>query len=205
METLQGVRASTTEISSMRDELEEYKKLAQTDALTGLYNRRYFDETLARQDDDALLESAIIIGDIDNFKQINDSYGHPFGDTVIKMTADIIRKTTRDDVVIARVGGEEFAILSHSINENGMMLLAERVRNAIEKTSFKDDRMGLPAGKVTMSFGVCHSAATLNNQELYAFADEALYISKRTGRNKVTAQSEIGNSPDRKDLLLYQK
>jgi len=202
--TLQEMETTSTYLESMKGELEEYKKLAETDALTGLFNRRAFDEKLAETEANGLNRSALILGDIDKFKSLNDTYGHPFGDMVIRSVADIATAQTGDVIFVARVGGEEFAILSNNISDEGMVLLAERVRVAVAENSFSDGRIKLSPGKITISFGACHGSTIANAQSLYAGADEALYASKRKGRNQVTASTDLETAPDRKNLFLYR-
>lgn len=204
-EALQSLESNTNELSNMRKELEEYKRLASTDPLTGLFNRRTFDERVAALGTGKLEDIAIVVGDIDNFKSINDTYGHPFGDAVLKRAASVFQKFTRDDVFIARVGGEEFAIISANITPDGMMILSERIRTAIESTQFGLDEVQLKPGMITMSLGACHSELGSNATDLYSYADQALYASKQGGRNKVTNSADLNIAPDRKNLLLYEK
>ena len=202
--TLEEIQDNSSELQAIKSELAEYKKQAETDALTGLYNRRAFDNRLGGVDSSIFNQSALIIGDIDRFKTLNDTYGHPFGDLVIKNIAKVMQSNSRGDVLLARLGGEEFALFSTDINEEGMMRLAERVRVAVAEESFGDGRIKLGPGKVTISLGVCHASAADNIQALYSQADEALYASKRTGRNRVTSYTELSKSPERKNLYLYK-
>ena len=202
--TLEEIRGQSCQIEEMRNELETYKKLSETDALTGLFNRRAFDSKLARLDAAAMKNTAFVMGDIDKFKHINDTYSHPFGDYVIKKIAEITQKNCREGTMVARLGGEEFALLSENTNQHGMLKLAERVRIAVAQTSFSDGKITLPPGQVTISFGVCHSSTVNDCNELYARADEALYVSKRNGRNRVTPYVADMDGPDRKNLFMYQ-
>ena len=203
-QALREMEDGSTQLNKMKTELAEYKRLSNTDALTGIYNRRAFDDKLGEIDDRAMKNSTIIVGDIDKFKAINDTYGHPFGDVVIKAIAGVVQSNTREDVFCARIGGEEFAMISLSIDEEGMMRLAERERIAVSETSFSDGRTQLSPGKITISFGVCHGSQAADTSALYAQADEALYASKRISRNRVTLYSQLANSPDRKNLFLYR-
>ena len=110
--SMDEIKTGSTELAEMQLELTAYKKLAEMDALSGLFNRRAFDEKLSKIGDGGLGRSALILGDIDKFKVLNDTYGHPFGDLVIRKIAKLIQQNCRERVLIARVGGEEFAILS---------------------------------------------------------------------------------------------
>lgn len=202
--TLEEIRGQSSQIENMRNELETYKKLSETDALTGLFNRRAFDSKLARLTPSALKNTAFVMGDIDKFKNINDTYSHPFGDYVIRTIAGIIQKNCREGTMVARLGGEEFALLGENTNPHGMLKLAERVRIAVAETSFSDGKVALAPGQVTISFGACHSSAVKDCNELYARADEALYASKRNGRNRVTPYVADMDGPDRKNLFMYR-
>ncbi|NKB53997.1 MAG: diguanylate cyclase [Rhizobiaceae bacterium] len=110
--TLEEIEDNSGELQAIKSELAEYKKQAETDALTGLYNRRAFDNRLGGVNGQAFAQCALIIGDIDRFKTLNDTYGHPFGDLVIKNIAQVMQSNSRGDVLLARLGGEEFAIFS---------------------------------------------------------------------------------------------
>ncbi len=202
--TLKGMQDTSTHLETMKTELEEYKRLAETDALTGLFNRRAFDLKLAELEKNGLQKAALLLGDIDKFKSLNDTYGHQFGDMVLRGVANIATANTREDIFVARVGGEEFAVIGENVSDEGMVLLAERLRIAIAENAFTDGRIKLSPAKVTISFGACHGGSASNGQEMYSGADEALYASKRSGRNKVTSFSDLNTSPDRKNLFLYR-
>ncbi len=196
--------ADSNELLAMQKELAEYKRLAETDALTGLFNRRAFDKHLAELKKKETKQSALIIGDIVGFKAINDTYGHPFGDLVIRKVAHILKTNAREEALIARVGGEEFALLAVGISERDMVTLAERLRIAVAEEAYCNERVKLSTGKVTISFGVCHGSLAPNAQLFYSQADEALYAAKRAGRNRVTSFGEINDLLQRKKLFLYQ-
>ena len=123
------------------------------------------------------------MGDIDNFKKVNDTYGHDFGDEVLKAVAAALKKSTRDDDVVCRWGGEEFLI---AINGNRKITIdvAERMRTAVSE-------IRIPAGNdvisVTMTFGVTESIPGFNADKLVGIADENLYKGKTSGKNKVVA------------------
>lgn len=199
------IEIQSEEFASIKSELEEYKELADTDSLTGLRNRRAFDNVLSKLDKKTLEKSALILGDIDKFKALNDTYGHPFGDMVIRTIAKVLSANAREDVFIARVGGEEFAVFSENTNEEGMNTIAERLRVRVAETLFGDGNTKLPPGTVTISFGVCHASRASDTVDLYAKADEALYAAKRKGRNRTANYRDLAMAPDRKNLLLYKK
>ena len=159
---------------------------AERDALTGLYNRRAFDHQLAAES--ARFERyrrpfALIIMDIDHFKQVNDSHGHDAGDVVIKGVAEIIANSLRDVDIAARYGGEEFALLLPETDKSHAIDIAERIRKRIEGAHFNWQGIAIP---VTSSAGV--AAMPERQQEvadLVRAADQLLYEAKRGGRNRV--------------------
>ncbi len=170
------------EVSALKEELMAVKKMANTDALTGLANRRNFDESIAK----ALgkdTEFALILADIDHFKRINDAYGHAFGDHVLKTVAVTLRHALRTGTYLARTGGEEFAILFNTGNEDEVRTVAERMRTAIEGLRLRkiDDEVA-----VTISLGAAMSRRAYAATDIYEAADAALYRSKNAGRNRVT-------------------
>lgn len=180
---------------------EEQEKAATTDGLTRLMNHRTFqarlDEEMQRlpRQKDGL---ALVLCDIDHFKMVNDVYGHAAGDLVLAGVAGILRRTVRNTDVVARHGGEEFAILLSPTNEKGAREVAEKLRQAVEKHVFQTDLGQL---KCTMSFGV--AAATPDEPQtrkaLFEAADQLLYLSKRTGRNRVSSPSDVQGDAEPKD------
>ncbi len=171
---------------------EQIQQLSQIDGLTGLYNHRLFQEKL-RQEVNRRNRTqkplALIMLDIDHFKQFNDNYGHQAGDAVLKELSEIItsqsRCTTID--VCCRYGGEEFAIIMPELELHNAVKVAERLRKVVENNAFtiKDDS---PAVKVTISLGAAGvtGADDLSPEELVKKADDALYLSKKNGRNRVS-------------------
>jgi diguanylate cyclase len=111
--TVENVVQRSQEMDLVRKELDEYKRIANTDSLTRLSNRRAFDDRLASVFDNPMTKSvtALVLADIDNFKKINDTYGHPVGDKILATVASVIRANVRRDVFVARTGGEEFALI----------------------------------------------------------------------------------------------
>lgn len=157
-----------------------------TDDLTGLKNRKHFDEALVKAH--ALSERhgkplSLLFFDIDHFKQINDQFGHQTGNMVLKAFAQLVSDEIRQDDTLARWGGEEFALIAPETKIEAAKILAERIREAVEKHPFVTDKG--ETIQVTVSIGV----ATLNPNDtpldLLAVADQNLYLAKNTGRNKV--------------------
>jgi diguanylate cyclase len=200
-----ALRDKSAELESVKSKLEEYKKLADTDPLTHIWNRRAFDTRIARiySSSKGILFNALILADIDRFKEINDRYGHPVGDKIIQMIADILKTSIRQDMFVARTGGEEFALIVDGASEQATFEIAERIRLLIEQTRFSGDA-GLDYGPITISMGICMASDADSADDLYAKADRALYRSKVNGRNRIT---KFSATPDRplKSWLLYRK
>lgn len=158
------------------------KNLSQTDTLSGLYNRRFMNKKLEEE----ILKYkryktpfSILLLDVDFFKKINDTYGHDKGDFVIKKISTLMQQNTRDTDISARWGGEEFLILVPNSNLEGAVILANNLKQIIEKTDF------ITKEKITVSVGVSTFNENLNQEELLKLADNALYKAKNSGRNKV--------------------
>jgi two-component system cell cycle response regulator len=166
---------------------EQMNKLAITDGLTRLFNHRYFQERLAQEFERAKRFSqdlSLILMDIDFFKRVNDTYGHPVGDTVLKAVASRISSHLRKIDLTARYGGEEFAMLLPQTNIEMAMEVAERIREDMASNPVETDKGSLT---VTISLGVCATSAhgVTRAADLVRKADEALYAAKKDGRNMV--------------------
>lgn len=175
------------EIETLRSQLEKSQQDALYDALTGLCNRRYFDEELAAQSLKPNL--CLMIVDLDHFKKINDNYGHLMGDLVLKATAKKLQATCRDGAQAFRFGGEEFAIIVPNSNFAKTRSMAESMRRAIEKIGVKDKRSGEILGDIAASIGVAELTKGMNPLALIEKADKQLYEAKRLGRNRVMPMS----------------
>jgi diguanylate cyclase (GGDEF)-like protein len=165
---------------------------ARVDSLTDLANRRRLEETLRSELARAARfggDLTFVLADLDNFKQVNDRYGHPAGDEVLQAFARVLEGAVRESDVAGRWGGEEFALVLTGTDAEGGAQLAERARVAFEAM-----RLRTPAGEslpVTASFGVAASAGNAEFETLVAAADSALYRAKRAGKNRVeTAGAE---------------
>lgn len=157
-----------------------------TDALSGCYNRRGLNQLSEREVSRAIRgkkQIAVLAIDLDHFKLINDDFGHLTGDEVIREVGALLRETARDVDVVARIGGEEFAILAPDSQEEGAMILADRVMQAFRTHRF---RSLPPERRITVSVGLSAAPAhdDLIAKTLLARADEALYVAKRTGRDR---------------------
>ena len=193
---------SMLRIKRLQDELDEankrLKKLSITDGLTGLFNHRHVQQLLRDEWQRTLRTDeplAVVMLDLDKFKQINDTYGHPTGDVILYETARILQDTAREIDMVGRYGGEEFIAILPNTNEDAASQFAERVRQRVEGHLFRDEDTEV---RMTMSSGV---AAYPDEQveapeELLKRADEALYAAKEGGRNRVVAASALEEESD---------
>jgi diguanylate cyclase (GGDEF)-like protein len=167
-----------------------HKTAASMDPLTGMFNRRGFSEATARvieREASAGRPVTVLIFDIDHFKSINDRFGHPAGDEILKLFSTIVLNTLRISDLSGRIGGEEFAALLPCSLEEGV-LAAERVREAFEASGIAVDEGPVDT---TVSIGVAGGPAGTELEVLLAAADTALYQAKRSGRNRVEAAEEL--------------
>ncbi len=169
---------------------EHIRALSYTDGMTGLHNYRFFrlriHEELARTRRDGGHISLLIL-DVDHFKNYNDTLGHPAGDEVLREVSQILKRSVRDSDVVARYGGEEFAVILSGTDRGGAHVLAERIRQKVEKTDFFKEEIQ-PGGQLTISVGIAtfpNDAVT--EDELIERADKALYHAKNSGRNRVVS------------------
>ncbi|GLS33389.1 diguanylate cyclase [Mesorhizobium albiziae] len=194
----------TAELETVKTKLEEYKKLADTDPLTHIWNRRAFDTRMAGiyNNNTRILFNALILADIDRFKEINDRYGHPVGDRILQIIAEILRENVSESAFVARTGGEEFALIIEGAGEEAIFELADRIRNAIHQTPFGNVQTGESYGPISISMGICMAADADGPDDLYAKADRAMYRSKVGGRNQVTKYAAPAKPS--KNWLLYR-
>jgi diguanylate cyclase (GGDEF)-like protein len=189
------------------DEVQLLREQVATDPLTGLYNLRHFREALEQElerTQRTLMSTALMMVDLDHFKSINDTWGHPAGDEVLKQTARLIRDSTRKLDVQCRYGGEEFVIILPSTELMLAVQVAERLRENIASTLVRIDGGEL---QITASIGLAlHSAQQPHSaSSLIGRADHYLYQAKRQGRNQVCFEhpdmAETAVSGDEKSLL----
>jgi len=182
---LSSFRSIVNQITGRKAELEI---LAITDDLTKLYNYRYFQQRLTDEIEKAKSnqqEISLIMIDIDYFKKFNDTYGHPQGDKILKRVAKIIKNTLRNEDIVVRYGGEEFAIVLVGTGKAKALEIAERIRSNIEQYPFTLGKEGL-AVALTVSLGLAaYPEDALSKDDLIARADQALYQAKEWGRNNV--------------------
>jgi diguanylate cyclase len=182
---------SQQEIDTLRKEVARARDASLTDGLTGLVNRRGFDQALT----DCLASAGakggaegpcLLMGDIDHFKKINDTYGHLFGDKVIRAVATVIKDNVKGRDTAARYGGEEFVVLLPDTSLNGAQVLAEQIRSAIERGRIKRSGSDEAMARVTLSLGVTRYQPGEPHTAFIERADRALYASKQNGRNRVS-------------------
>lgn len=172
---------------SLRNDLDKSVSLSIKDGLTGVYNRRYFDSHIIQIINKAVAASkgvALLMFDIDHFKDVNDTYGHQSGDEVIKSFSGIIKDSLRVTDLVARYGGEEFAAILYDVSPQVSLEIAERIREKIERNGFEIPGSDKPITK-TVSIGVAFYEDPLSVDKFIEQSDKALYEAKETGRNKV--------------------
>lgn len=184
---LGGKIISFYEFTSEKELMNKLEKIAATDGLTGIYNRQYFDD-LARKEISRMQRYggvlSMIMLDLDNFKSINDTYGHVAGDKALIVVVNTFRNILRESDLIARYGGDEFLILVPHTEISDAKILAERLRQALEKKTIQVDGNLI---NVQGSFGVAStkSRSNLTPEILYSLADRAAYRAKALGGNAV--------------------
>lgn len=173
------LRASNLELERLKIELE---RLVVVDPLTGVFNRRKFHETLGMSIAAAMRHQhlfALLMLDVDNFKQINDRFGHQVGDEVLRIVCGLVGSSIRSADQLFRVGGEEFCLLVMAQDVEQARTLAEKIRQVVESFRFPE------VGSVTISIGIAYFREGDTQQNIYVRADNAMYRAKHQGRNRV--------------------
>ncbi|WMJ09787.1 GGDEF domain-containing protein [Nitrosomonas sp. sh817] len=179
------IKRAEQKIETLKDEIEQLRGLVQTDQMTGAFNRRGLDETFireaARADRNAQSLGVVVI-DLDNFKQINDSLGHQYGDSILINFVAVAKETLRPTDIVARFGGEEFVILLPDVAVEDALTIIQRLQNNLAKSlSIQIDNQSMP---VTFSAGVALRSFGEHQNSVISRADKALYQAKRTGKNR---------------------
>lgn len=185
---------SQREISVLREEVLRTRHESLVDSLTGLANRRAFDQQLSLCLTGAQLGGAndmpcLVTADIDHFKRVNDTYGHSFGDQVLRAVAQVLKACAGQDSVAARTGGEEFSILLPRAMLPDATSMAEKIRSAVSRSRIRRQGADEALAKVTVSLGVTLYRAGEEVREFLERADRALYASKAGGRDRVTVMA----------------
>ncbi|HMQ05009.1 MAG TPA: diguanylate cyclase [Pyrinomonadaceae bacterium] len=194
LELLQAIApqiAVAIDRTALKDKAGEYEQLSVTDPLTGLLNRRYLEERITEEITRSKrhrFSLSLMMLDVDDFKAYNDSFGHPAGDSALRIVAEILKETLRGADVAARYGGEEFAILLPQTSSEEAAQIGERIRKRIERTEF-------PERSVTVSIGIASCSNEVETtRDLISAADVALYAAKNQGRNNVQVFNAWGES-----------
>lgn len=183
--------ASVTRISELNEQLARLEKEATRDGLTSLANRRMFDNALSqvtRQATEDGANLALLLLDIDHFKKFNDTYGHPMGDNVLRLVAQVLMNHIKGRDLAARYGGEEFAIILTDVGLAEGMAVGQQICRLLETRPLMNRTTGQKLGAITCSIGVAVYRAGEAMGNLVDRADKALYRAKRTGRNRVCAE-----------------
>ncbi|MGE5677977.1 MAG: diguanylate cyclase [Pseudomonadota bacterium] len=196
------IYSSARDVTEQKRIEEQLRKIAIRDELTGLYNRHYFEqiinEEMERSDryDQPL---SIMLLDLDHFKKVNDTWGHPIGDELLKLTSETMGKTIRYSDILVRFGGEEFVVLMPHTSIEGAAAAAEKIRSAIERNSHP------VTGIQTVSIGIAERMKSESFRHLYKRTDDALYRAKQEGRNRVMAAKYDDGQPEAYVKLVWRK
>ena len=183
--TEEGKLRAMTKTLSARSET--FEQAAFTDALTGMQNRRYFDLALKEYlEEFSKIDKPVglMVFDLDHFKDVNDSHGHDVGDEVLRSVAGCLKDMTRYHDVVARLGGEEFAVVAPNMDIEGLIRLAERIRKGIAAMPILTGNVRL---RVTSSVGLAVWSRKESAEDFFRRADQQLYQAKKLGRNRVSA------------------
>lgn len=175
--------------------ISEKDRQASTDQLTGLFNRTYFNPLFGKElatARETVVPLSVLLFDIDHFKKVNDTHGHPAGDAILKRLAEIVQKSTRSTDVVARYGGEEFIVMMGATNKDQASAYAERLRETIARSPFPVPGHDAPL-QVAVSIGVSGFPEDGESPaDLVKAADDALYEAKKGGRNRVVRAARVG-------------
>jgi diguanylate cyclase len=185
--------ASKQEISQLQENLETVRTESLTDPLTGLSNRKFFDQSLAKLISGATEHSeplSLVMTDIDHFKMFNDTWGHLTGDQVLRLVAMSVKHNVKGQDIASRYGGEEFAVILPNTVLRSALTVADHIRRAVMSKELLKRSTGQNLGRVTISLGVAQLHRGDSAQSLIARADACLYAAKRNGRNRVICETD---------------
>jgi diguanylate cyclase (GGDEF)-like protein len=177
-------------VSELQKDKEKFQDMAYKDALTGMYNRRFFFENvsiLIEQAKRTNTPTCIVMYDIDNFKKVNDTYGHDMGDVVLKDFANTIKSNVRKSDIAARLGGEEFAVFLYNTDVENGFKVADKIRQRFENSTHTLNDITI---KCTCSGGIYQLTEDDDIDTALKKADEALYVAKRTTKNRIVIYKE---------------
>jgi len=182
------LKQSSDKIDALERTLEDLRREATTDGLTGIANRRYFDMVLQTMSGDAMNSGddlSLLLIDIDHFKKVNDTWGHATGDAVIQFVATTLAQSVKGQDCVARYGGEEFAVILPATSVDAAMHVGENIRTALARRLYVPRHLDETVGAVTVSIGVACYEPGEALAEWIQRADAALYEAKKTGRDRV--------------------
>jgi diguanylate cyclase len=182
-----ALKERTAEIDKLQAELDRVRQEAVKDPLTGLANRRAFDERLADSIEQSLhqLKSiCLLMIDIDQFKTINDKHGHQIGDKILQYVGTVLKNNIKGKDLVARYGGDEFAVILENAPQAGVKAIAETIRQQVEQSNLKRTDTGEPLGRVSVSIGYECARSEDSAEQVLERADKALYQAKIQGRNR---------------------
>lgn len=185
---------SSQEIDDLRQHLEEVRREAMTDGLTGIANRKYFDTRLREAAKQAMEEGqslCLLLTDIDRFKKFNDTFGHRVGDEVLRVVARTLQDGVKGRDTPARYGGEEFAVILPQTTLKDAVTVADQIRLKLASKELKNTKTGKSFGTVTLSVGVAQYRFGETLDALIQRADQGLYRAKREGRNRVVDETAL--------------
>lgn len=186
------LQETSQEVEQLRTNLEKVREEAMTDALTGIANRKRFDESMRKARRDAEIKSesfSLVMCDIDHFKRFNDTWGHQTGDQIIRFVAACLSRFSKSHFVVARYGGEEFAVVMPGTGVDEARIVAEKVRATVESKRLLRKSTNEDLGNITVSLGVSQFRPGESVEGLIERCDTNLYKSKQTGRNRVTVDA----------------
>ena len=192
--SLEGeLQASSQQVNELRTKLADVRKESMTDPLTGIANRKAFDEAVAAASDRVARdgeEVTLLLCDIDHFKLFNDTWGHQTGDQVLRLVASCLAENTKGRDTAARYGGEEFAVLLRGTGLEAATRLANQIRAMVETKKLVKKSTGDVLGAITISIGVAQFAPGETGEAVVRRADACLYGAKHNGRNLVINQND---------------
>jgi diguanylate cyclase len=190
------LQRSSEEVTALRGQLEDVRRESLTDSLTSIANRKAFDQQLvlaAAEAEKTLRPVSLLLCDIDHFKKFNDTWGHQIGDQVLKLVASCLAESIRDGDMVARFGGEEFAIILRETALESATRLADRIREHVQSKQLVKRSTGDVLGVLTISIGVACWTGDDMPASLLQRADICLYRAKNTGRNRVVNEDETAS------------
>lgn len=194
---LTAIRRSVGLKKALSSRLAAMEQLSVIDPLTNLYNRRFFDMELQRLFGVAIRHGrpmSLLIGDIDHFKNINDTFGHLTGDLVLKEVSNAIASNVRSTDVLARYGGEEFAVILPETRVDAALTVADRIRKGVERMRVPGD--GMPSATISIGVAAAPFPGIVSPPQLIEVADAALYLAKTRGRNRVEPDAFTASRAD---------